>query len=96
MLRNTRENTSIAGNVFGRQYARRDPEELNNDSRNLATLLAIVRTEGIDNSGSEEPLQSIPLPWFFNKSKEKKSRREMSLISVTNHAVGIGTCTHVA
>ena len=37
MLRNTRENTSIAGNVFDRQYARRHPEELNNDSRNLAT-----------------------------------------------------------
>ena len=43
------------GNVFDRQHARRDPEELHNDSRNLA----ILRTEGIENSGSEEPWLSI-------------------------------------
>ena len=61
MLRNTGENMSIPGNVFDRQHARRDPDELHNDSRNLATLSSIVRKEGIENSGSEEPLQSTPL-----------------------------------
>ena len=33
----TRENVSILGNVSDRQHARRDPDELHNDSRNLAT-----------------------------------------------------------
>ena len=79
MLRNTREGMSIPGNVFDREHAQRDSDELNNCSRNLAMSLAIPRTEGIDNSGS--------------KSKEKKSRRQMSLMSMTNHAVGIETCT---
>ena len=37
MPRNTRENTSIPGNVFDRQHAQRDPEELHNNSRNWAT-----------------------------------------------------------
>ena len=45
MLRNTREHMSISGNVFGCQRARRDPDELHNDPRNLATLLAILRTD---------------------------------------------------
>ena len=35
MLRNTREDMSILGNVFDRQRARPDPDELYNDSRNL-------------------------------------------------------------
>ena len=43
MPRHTRENVSIPGNVSDRQHARRDPDELHNDSRNLATLLAIHR-----------------------------------------------------
>ena len=55
---------SISGNVFDRLHAQRDSDELHSDSRNLATSLAILRTEGIENSGSEEPLQSIPLPCF--------------------------------
>ena len=55
---------SILGNVFDCQHARRDHEELHNDSRNLKTSLAILRTEGIEKSESEEPLQSIPLPCY--------------------------------
>ena len=69
MPRNTRENMSIPGNVFDRQHARRDPEELHNVSRNLAISLAILRTEGIEKSGSEEPLQSILLPCFSRKAR---------------------------
>ena len=57
---------SILGNVSDRQHVRREPEELHNDSRNLAISLA----EGIENSGSEEPLQSIPFTLLFSKSKE--------------------------
>ena len=45
---------------FDCQPARRAPEELHNDSKNLAISLQILRTEGIEKSGSEEPLQSIP------------------------------------
>ena len=37
MPRNTRENMSILGHVFDRQHAQRDPEELHNYPRNLAT-----------------------------------------------------------
>ena len=37
MPRNTRENMRIPGNVSDRQHARRDPDELRIDSRNLAT-----------------------------------------------------------
>ena len=43
MPRNAREDMSIPGNVFDRQHAQRDPEELHNDLRNLAT------SSGIDN-----------------------------------------------
>ena len=92
MPRNSREDMSIPGNVFDRQHARRDPDELLNDSRNLATSSAILRTEGIENNGSDEPLQLLPLPCFFVRAK-KKSGRQMSLMSMTNHAVGIGTCS---
>ena len=42
MLRNTRENMSIPGNVFDCQHGRRDPDELYNYSRDLATPSAIA------------------------------------------------------
>ena len=71
VLRNTRENMSIPGNVSDRQHARRDPEELHNDLRNLAISLAILRTEGLENSGSEEPLQSMPLLCFSVRARRK-------------------------
>ena len=64
MQRNTREAMSIPGNVFDCQSARRVPEELHDDSRNLATPLGIQRREGFEKSGSEESLQPIPLPCF--------------------------------
>ena len=61
---------SISGNVFDRQHARRDPDKLHNDSRTLAISLAILRTEGIEKNGSEEPSQSILLPCFSRKARE--------------------------
>ena len=72
MLRNTRENMSITGNVF--LIVNMLDEILMNytiDSRNLAISLAILRTEGIENSGSEEPLQSIPLPCLPVRARRK-------------------------
>ena len=41
-VRNTRENMSIHGNVSDCQHAQRDPEELFNYSRNLATPSGIA------------------------------------------------------
>ena len=43
-------------------------DELHNDSRNLA----ILRKERVDNSGCEEPLQSITLPCFSVREQGKK------------------------
>ena len=76
ILRNTQESMSIPGHVFDCQHARRDPDELHNDSRNLTTSSGIQRKEGIEKSESEEPLQSIPLPCFSGKAKQKKSGRQ--------------------
>ena len=71
MLRNTREEKSIPGDVFDRHYAQQDSDELHNDSRNLAISLAFLRTVGIENSGSEEPLQSMFLPCFSLRARRK-------------------------
>ena len=46
--RNTREDMSIPGNVFDCQLARRDPDELHNDSRTSATPSGVLRREGIE------------------------------------------------
>ena len=62
---------SIPGNVFDCQHAQRDRDELHNYSRNLATLLAILRLEGIEKSGSEETLQSIPMSCFSTRTRQK-------------------------
>ena len=71
MLRNTREDMRIRGNVFDCQRARWDPDELYNDSRTLATLMGILVTEGMEKSESEEPLQSTPVSYFQIESKTK-------------------------
>ena len=70
------EKIRVSGNVFDRPDARRDPEELHGGSGNLAASLAILRKEGIENSGSEESLQSIPLPCFSARARRKKSKRQ--------------------
>ena len=61
--------------------------------RNLATSLAILRTEGIEKSESEEPLQSIPKSCFSFGSIQKSLAGGKCPVSMTNHAAGIGTCT---
>ena len=93
MQRNTGEDMSIPGNVFDFQSARRDPDELHNTSKNLATSSGILRREGIEKSVSEEPLQSIPLPWFQGRARQNSLDDRNCLMSLTNHATGIGTCT---
>ena len=93
MQRNTREDLSIPGNVFDCQPARRVPEELHNDTRNLATTSGIQRREGIEKNGGEEPLQPIHLTLLFGTGKGKSLDDRNCLMSMTNHAAGIGTCT---
>ena len=64
--------------------------------RESLMMLRILRKEGMEKSGSEEPLQSILLLCFSVRARRKKSGRQISLMSVTNHALGIWTCTQVA
>ena len=84
---------SIPGSVFDCQPARRVPEESYNDSRNLAASSGIQRREGIEKSGSEEPLQPLHLPCFSGKAEEKSLDDRNCLKSMAHYAAGIGTCT---
>ena len=84
---------SIPGNVFDCQLVRRVLEKLHNDFRNLATPSGIQRREGIEKSGSEEPLQSILFLCFLKRPSEKSLDDRNCLMSMTNHAVCIGTKT---
>ena len=95
MPRNTREKKSISGNVFDCQHARREPDEFHNDSRKLAVSFAFLRKEGIENSGSEKTIAINTFTLLFSKSEEKTSRRQISLMSMTNDALSIWTCTQV-
>ena len=93
MQRNTREDVSFPGSVFDCHFALRVLEESYNDSRNLAASSEIQRREGIEKSGSEEPLQPIPLLCFLAKAGEKRLDDRNCLKSVARHAAGFGTCT---
>ena len=74
MLRNTRENMSVLGNIFDCQHARRDPDELHNDSRNLATSLVILRREGIENSGERRTIAINTFHLAFSvRAKKRKN-----------------------
>ena len=86
---------SILGNVLDCQPARRYSYELFNTSRNSATSSGILRREGIEKSGSEEPLQSILLPSFQQEARENSLDDTNCLMSMKNHAAGIGTCTRM-
>ena len=81
----------IPGNVLDCQPARRDIDELHDTSKNLATSSGILRKEG--NVKCEELLRSIPLPCFQVKARERGLDDRNCLMSMTNHATGIGTCT---
>ena len=87
---------SIPGNVFDCQHARRDSDELHytNDSRNLATSSAMLNTEGIEKSDSEELLHAInTFILFLGKSKGHKCLNGGTCpMFMTNRVVGIGTC----
>ena len=85
---------SIPGNVFECQPARGDPDELHNDSRNLATPSRFLRREGIERSGRGEPLPSIPLSCFQDRARQRSLDGGTCRMSMTNnHATSIGTCT---
>ena len=94
MPRNTRENMSIPGNVFlivnmideiVKNYT--IIQEIWQHHRESLMMSRMLRKEGIEKSGSEEPLQSKPFTLLFSKSEEKKSRRQISLMSMTNHVL---------
>ena len=92
--RNTREDMSIPGNVFDCQPARRDPDDERNNSSNLATSPGVLRREGIEKSGSEEPLQSIPLHFFQVRARQKNLDGGICPMSMASYpAAGIRTCT---
>ena len=99
MPRNTRENMSIPGNVFDGQHARREPEELYNYSRKLATPSGIA-----DDVEEQMELRIVEaknhcnenLYLAYQQERGEKFRRQIILMSMTNHALGIWTCTQVA
>ena len=92
--RNTREDMCIPGNVFDCPPARRDPDEVHNEPRIWATSSGVLRREGIEKSESGDPLQSIPLPCFQRRVRQRSLDGGNYPMSMTNnHAVGIATCT---
>ena len=68
-------------------------QEIWQHHRESLMMSRILRKEGIENSGSEESLQSLRLPCFFSSSEEKKSRRQKSLMFITDISLCILTCT---
>ena len=68
-------------------------QEIWQHHRESLMMSKILRREGIENSGSEEPLQSIPLPCLLRRAREKCLDDRNCLKSMTHHAAGIGTCT---
>ena len=65
----TRADMSISGDALDCQAARGDPDEIRMNSKNLAKSAGSFWREGIEKSGSEEPLQSIPSTLFSGESK---------------------------
>ena len=88
-----RADVSISGDASDCQPARCDPDELHNNSNNVATSSVNLRREGIEKRGNEEPLQSIPQLCFQVKARTYGLDGRSCLTSMTNHAAGIGTCT---
>ena len=89
---NTREDSSILGNVLVCQHARRDPDELHSWFKNFGDIIALLRTERIEKSESERPLQLTPLSCSQVGARQQVQTVE-SVLSMTNHALGFGTCT---
>ena len=71
LLRNTREDMSIPGSVFASQPARRrNPDEVRNNSRNLATPSRMKRIAGIEKSEENHCQQYLCLA--FKGERELK------------------------
>ena len=75
-------NMSIPGTVFDCQRARRNPDELHDDSSNFATSSAILKTEGIEKREIEEPLQTLPSPCFWVRARQKSPDDRNCLMSI--------------
>ena len=64
------------------------------DTSNLATSPGVLRREGIEKSGSEELLQSIPLHCFQERARQKNLDGGICPMSMASYpAAGIRTCT---
>ena len=70
MQRDTRREIIIPGKVSDCQSARRVPEELHMIQEIWQHHRVFIEEKEIDKSGSEKPLQPIPLPCFSGKAKE--------------------------
>ena len=86
---------SVPGKGFDCQSAGRDPDELHNTSNSLATSSGLLRREGIEKSGSEEPLAINTFTLLSGGgARGKESRRQkLSYVYDKPCAAGIVTCT---
>ena len=84
---------SISRDVHDCQLARSDPDEIRDDSKNLAKSSGSLRGEGIEKRRSEEPLQSILSPCYPWIASTYGLDGRGCLTSMTKHAAGIGSCT---
>ena len=73
----------ISGSVFDCQLARRVPQEFFSDSRSLSASSGIQRREGIEKSGSEEPLQPVPSSCISGKAQEVWTTEIVSSLRLT-------------
>ena len=74
MLRNTREDLSIPGNVFDCQHTRRDPDDLCNDSR-IWRHHEILRTEGIEKTRRRARTTELGVEKHQLDTKQTRNRR---------------------
>ena len=71
-------------------------QEIWQHHRESLMMSRILRKEGIENSWSEEPLQSIPLPCFSVRARQKSPDGGKCPMSVTNHALVFGLVLEVS
>ena len=96
MRENTRDNLSILWNVFDPTCATRFwwiPQWF----KIFGDMIGVTENRRkIGNGGRREPLQLVLLPRFSVRARRKSLDDRKSLVSVTDHAVGVGTYARVA
>ena len=84
--RNTREN--IPGNVFDRQHAQRDSDELHNDLEQFGDITGDSENRRNWEKTDRRTIANNTFTLFFDKSKESLDERNTCLMCMTNHAAG--------